>query len=96
MAIRTVARYTVSAGELVAGILLLGVGLVHVIAGVPTALLPVIGGLGLLAAAIAIAPVTRQKFRQHASLRDDLVLAAATLAIGTICLLSFGWIATLS
>lgn len=96
VAVHEVARYTVSAGELVAGSLLLGVGLVHVVVGVPTALLPVLGGLGLLAAGIAIAPVIRRRFRQHASLRDDLILAAATLLIGAVCLLAFGWIGTLS
>lgn len=89
MSLAAVTRYTVSAGELLAGAILFVVGLIHLIAGVPTALLPAIGGLGLLATAFAIAPITRRKYRQHASRRDDVMIIVATLGIATISLLLF-------
>lgn len=95
MSLAAVTRYTVRAGELLAGAILFVVGLIHLIAGVPTALLPVIGGLGLLATAFAIAPITRRKYRQHASRRDDVMITVATLGIAIISLLLFVGLANL-
>jgi len=64
---------------------LLGIAALHAAARVFTAVLPAIGGLGLLGAAVALAPVSRHRVRQHATGRDDLILFVGTLVVATIC-----------
>lgn len=81
MAVASVVRYTGSALELVLAVTLLGVAGLHAIAGVPTAVLPAAGGVVLLGAALALAPVTRQHFRKHVSGRSDLVVFLGALAV---------------
>jgi len=89
MAVATVARYTGSALDLTLALGLLGVAVVHAAAGVPTALLPAIGGLGLLGAAVALAPRTRRRFRQNATGREDVMLFLGTLTIAALTLGGF-------
>ena len=86
MAVATVARYTGSALDLTLALGLLGIAALHAAAGVPTAFLPAIGGLGLLGAAVALAPLTRHRFRQDATGRDDLTVFLGTLTIAAVTL----------
>lgn len=69
-------------------VVFLVVAAVHAVAGVPTAILPAVGGFALLGAAIAVAPPTRQYVRVDENGRDHasifvgaLVVAAATLGV---------------
>jgi hypothetical protein len=89
MAVARVARYTGSALDLTLALGLLGVAAVHAAAGVSTAVLPAIGGLGLLGAAVALAPLTRHRFRQNATDRDDVMLFLGTLAVAALTLGGF-------
>jgi hypothetical protein len=84
MAVATVARYTGSALDLTLALGLLGIAVLHAAAGVPTAFLPAIGGLSLLGAAVALAPVTRHRLRQNVTGRDDLMVFLATLTIAAV------------
>lgn len=85
MAVASVARYTGSALDLTLALGLLGIAALHAAAGVFTAVLPAIGGLGLLGAAVALAPVSRRRVRHHATGRDDVILFVGTLVVATIC-----------
>ncbi|MFC5971392.1 hypothetical protein ACFPYI_08635 [Halomarina salina] len=85
MAVASVARYTGSALDLTLALGLLGIAALHAAAGVFTAVLPAIGGLGLLGAAVALAPVSRRRIRRHATGRDDVILFVGTLVVATIC-----------
>jgi hypothetical protein len=92
MAVASAIRYTGSALDVVLAVVLLGIAAIHAAAGVPTAVLPAVGGLVLLGAALALAPVTRHRVRQNGSSRGDLLvfggaLAVATLAVGGFVLL---------
>ena len=89
MTLQNAARYTVSTGEAVAGVALLGIAALHAAAGVPTALLPAIGGVGLLGAAVAVSPPTRNRFRGHASSSEDALLVVSTALVAAVCLLVF-------
>lgn len=84
MAVASVARYTGSALELVLAVILLGFAGLHAIAGVPTAVLPAAGGLVLLGAALALAPVTRQHFRDNVTGRRDLGVFLGALAVAAV------------
>jgi hypothetical protein len=89
MSLTTAARYTGSTLDLVLALGLLGIATVHAAAGVSTALLPAIGGFALLGAAVALAPLTRARFRANASDRGDLVIFLGTLAIAITTLMGF-------
>ncbi len=87
MAAAAAVRYTGSGLDVVLAVVLLGVAAIHAAAGVPTAVLPAVGGVVLLGAALALAPVTRHRIRQNGSTRGDLLvfggaLAVAALAVG--------------
>ncbi|AHZ24132.1 hypothetical protein E6P09_17745 (plasmid) [Haloferax mediterranei ATCC 33500] len=89
MATATIARYTGSAVGLVLAITCLGFAAVHAAAGVPTAVLPAVGGLVLLGAAVALAPVTRRRLRKNVGGRDDLVVFFGALAVAILSFLVF-------
>lgn len=84
MAIGTIARYTASFGGLLLGALFLTVGLVHLAAGVLRAAFPVVGGLVLLIAALAITPAMRRRTRSTAGLRRDVGIAVGALALALL------------
>ena len=86
MVVATVVRYTGSMLDLTLALGLLGIAALHGAAGVPTAFLPALGGLGLLGAAVALAPVTRHRLRQNATGRDDLLVFLGTLTIAATTL----------
>lgn len=86
MALATAARYTGSAVETILGAALLGLAVLHAAAGVPSAILPAVGGLVLLGAAVALAPPLqiRWKARSWSSVgifAGSLVIAAATIGL---------------
>ncbi|MHC3381493.1 hypothetical protein [Haloarcula sp. H-GB5] len=89
MAVASVARYTGSALDLTIGVGLLGIAALHAAAGIPIAILPAIGGIGLLGAAVALAPISRRRLRQHATARDDAMLFVGTLVVAAITLVGF-------
>lgn len=89
MAVASVVRYTGSALDLVLAIALLGIAGLHAVAGVPTAVLPAVGGIVLLGAALAIAPMTRHRFRENVTGRADVVVFLGTLAVAAVFLGAF-------
>ncbi|SEW14754.1 hypothetical protein [Halobacterium jilantaiense] len=89
MAVAPVARYTGSALNLVLAAGLLGIAALHATAGVPTAILPAVGGLGLLAAAVALAPVGRRRLGRRATARDDALLFVGVLVVAAASLAGF-------
>lgn len=89
MAVAPVARYTGSALDLVLAIAFLGIAAIHAIAGVPTAVLPAVGGLVLLGAALATAPVTRRWLRRSGGGRADVLVFLGALIVAGITLVAF-------
>jgi len=89
MAVASVARYTGSALDLMLAVVFIGIAALHAVTGVPTAVLPAIGGLALLGAAIALAPVTRRRFRQDGTGRDDVVIFLGALTVAALSLGAF-------
>lgn len=89
MAIASVVRYTGSALDLALATAFLVLAVFHAAAGVPTAVLPAAGGLVLLGAAVALAPVTRRRLRANVTGRDDLVVFLGALTIAAVLLGAF-------
>lgn len=86
MTVASVARYTGSALDLILALVFLGIAALHAVTGVPSAALPAIGGLALLGAAVALAPVTRRRFRQNVTGRDDVVVFLGGLTTAAVSL----------
>ena len=86
MAVASAVRYTGSAVDLILAIAFLGIAAIHAVTGVATAILPAVGGVVLLGAAIALAPVTRRRLRENVTSRDDVIVFLGAFAIATISL----------
>ncbi|GGL60205.1 hypothetical protein [Halocalculus aciditolerans] len=92
MAYATAVRYTSSALEALLALGLLALGAVHVAAGAAGAVLPVFGGVVLLGAAAALAPVSRRRLvGAPARWRRDVVVFVGALGLAAASVA--GWIA---
>lgn len=89
MAVAAAARYTGSALELALATVLLGVAALHAAAGVPTAVLPAVGALALIGAAVALAPVTRRRLGRDVTGREDAVVFLGALAVAAVSVGAF-------
>lgn len=89
MAVASAVRYTGSAVDLILAIAFLGIAAVHAVTGVATAILPAVGGLVLLGAAIALAPVTRRRLRENVTTRDDVIVFLGAFATAAVSLGAF-------
>lgn len=84
MALATGARYTGSTLDAALGIAILASAAFHVLAGVTLVVLPAVGGIALLAAVVAIAPVTRRYVRRNQRRGGDLVVFAGGIVAGCL------------